>query len=217
MDEQSYHCQSGNPTDADLLRRCAAADGRALRLLFDRYQAPLAAYLYRVLGCREDAEEAVADVFVRVWRSAAGFMGDASIKNWLYRIALHVAIDLLRRRRRAPQSVVPFADLDAHLAAAAGDEPEQAFLDAYQHERDRHALQGALGRIGAEDRVLLGLLYFEGCSYETICALTGYSLATVKSRLYRARQRLQRRFVEIRDSDEALEPMDDACGRPAGG
>src|ERR1043166_4333498 len=96
MDQNRPGVDSGESADVDLLRRCAAGEAGALRLLFERYAGPLADYLYRILGSREDAEEAVADVFVRAWRAARGFKGDASVRSWLYRIALNVGIDRMR-------------------------------------------------------------------------------------------------------------------------
>lgn len=214
MDQNRSRGECGELADIDLLQRCGARETGAMRLLFDRYAGPLAEYLYRILGNREDAEEAVADVFVRAWRAAARFKGDASVKNWLYRIALHAAIDRLRRQRRTPGTVLPFADLDLRLAAPAAEEPERAFFSTYDRERDRRALRRALQQLKPEDRALLALRYFEGCSYEQIGAITGASLARVKSHLHRARQRLKRHFVALRDSDEALEPLDETTDEP---
>jgi RNA polymerase sigma-70 factor (ECF subfamily) len=205
-------------TDLDLLRQCASGDGRALRLLFQRHQRALAEYLYRLLGNREDAEEAVADVFLKAWRGAAAFQGNASVRNWLYRIAMHTAIDRLRRRRRTPVAHTSLSDLserDARLLSDAEDEPEAAFWGAYARGRDRRALRQALQRLRPEDRALLALHYFEECSYEQIGEITGYPLERIRSRLYRARQRLKRHFITLRDADENLEPLAEAVGDPS--
>jgi RNA polymerase sigma-70 factor, ECF subfamily len=209
MDQNRPSGDSGESSDVDLLRRCAAGEAGGLRLLFERHAGPLADYLYRILGSREDAEEAVADVFVRAWRAAGGFKGDAAVRSWLYRIALNVGIDRMRSRRRAPSAMVPFSDLEEQLVASVTDEPEAVFFSAYQRERDRRALRLALQRLAPRDRALLALLYFEGCSYEQIGEITGAPPVRVKSRLHDARQRLKRHFVAYRDSDEALEPQDD--------
>jgi RNA polymerase sigma-70 factor (ECF subfamily) len=207
MDQNLSPGQPADPSDADLLRRCAAADPGALGLLLERHGEALAGYLYRLLGNREDAEEAVADVFMRAWRAAGGFKGSASVRGWLYRIAYHLAIDRIRCRSPKPGKVLPFSELDAESVASMTDEPESVFFDAYQRDRDRLALRGALGQMEPRDRALLALHYLEGCSYEQIREITGYSLARVRSRLHRARQRLKRHFLALRDSDEAVETL----------
>jgi RNA polymerase sigma-70 factor (ECF subfamily) len=205
------------PPDLDLLRRCAAGESAAMRLLFERHQRPLTEYLYRMLEDREDAEEAVGDVFVKAWRGAAGFQGGASVRNWLYRIAMNVAIDRLRRRRRSPVGLTSFSALgerDARLIDESDDGPEAALLAAYQRAHDDAALRHALQRLAPQDRAILSLHYFEGCSYEQICEITGQSLGRVKSRLYRARKRLKDHFVTLRESDELLEPLEESLDPP---
>jgi RNA polymerase sigma-70 factor, ECF subfamily len=194
--------------DADLLRRCAAGEAEALRLLFDRHGGAMGQYLYRLLGSREDAEEVVVDVFMRAWRSAAGFRGSAPAHHWLYRIAYRLAIDRLRARPRLPGAVLPFSELDAESVASMTGEPEATFFSAYQRERDQGALRHALAELAPHDRTLLALHYLEECSYEEIRAITGGTLAGLKSRLHRARQRLKRRFLIYRDTDEAVETLD---------
>jgi RNA polymerase sigma-70 factor (ECF subfamily) len=190
MDQPSRSDLPLDRSDVELLRRCAAGEPAALDLLFDRYGGAVAQYLYRLLGNREDAEEAVVDVFMRAWRAAGGYL----------------AIDRLRRRPRLPGAVLPFSELDAETVVSMTDEPEAVFFDAYQRERDRQAVRQALTWLAPQDRALLALHYLEGCTYEQICQITGNSLARVRSGLYRARQRLKRHFVNLRDSDEALDP-----------
>jgi RNA polymerase sigma-70 factor (ECF subfamily) len=203
---------STEPTDEQLLARCTAGDAAALRLLFERHQRPLAEYLHRVLADREDAEEAVADVFLKVWRSAASFQGHAAVRNWLYRIATHTALDRLRRRKRQPATAASLSglgDRDLHLTAPPDGEPETMLLDADRRARDRHALYRALAQLDPRDRTLITLHYFSGCSYEQLCEITGDSLSSVKSRLHRARQRMRARFEAFRESHDPLVPLDE--------
>jgi RNA polymerase sigma-70 factor (ECF subfamily) len=139
------------------------------------------------------------------------------VRKWLSLIATHAAIDRLRRRRRRPIALTSLAELserDAALLGGTEDGPEVVFLDEYQRERDRRLLRRALGELPPEDRALLALHYFEGCSYEQICEITGLPLGRVRSRLYRARQRLKRHFVVLRDTDEVLEPLEETVGEP---
>jgi RNA polymerase sigma-70 factor (ECF subfamily) len=214
MDESQGPVYPVVAPDEELLRRCGA-EAEAMSALFDRHGEDLSRYLYRLLGSREDAEEAVVDVFLRAWRAANGFRATVSVRSWLYRIAYHLAIDRLRVRSRSPGQQVPFSDLDAESVASPDDEPEAVFIHAYRRERDLWALRGALARLAPEDRALLTLHYLEGCSYGQIEEITGLSLARLRSRLHRARQRLKRHFVALRDSDEALDTLDRKPEGPA--
>ena len=108
-------------TDEALLQACASGDQAAFRALFERYELALTRFFVHLLGSREDAEEAVVDTFVRVWRGAAAYRGEASARTWLYRIAHHLALDALRRRQRRPRAdlaLVPDEEQDHRLAAA---------------------------------------------------------------------------------------------------
>jgi len=203
--------RSEGEADETLLRQSAAGDNAAFRLLFDRYEPLLTRFFVRVLSSHEDAEEAVADTFLKLWRSASTFRAEATVRTWLFRIANHTAIDVLRRRQRQPvveTSFPPVADgevrpgEDTELA-----NPEAALVAGYQRERDHQALRLALAQLEPSERTLVALYYFEGCSYAQIREITGGSQARLKSRLHRARQRLKVHFVRLRDSDEDLEML----------
>src|ERR1051326_6026366 len=208
MDPPSIR-QAGGELDLVLLRLCATGDAEALRRLYDRYEGQLGQYLYRLLGSREDAEEALVDLFVRVWRGASGFRGETPVRTWLYRIALRLALDRLRRRRREQGASVPFDDLEAQLFGPGGGEPEGAFFATWQKDRDGRALRLALQQLKPIDRAVLAMHYFEGRSYAQIQEITGHTFAALKDRLYRARQRLKQHFVRLRESDEALEIVEE--------
>jgi RNA polymerase sigma-70 factor, ECF subfamily len=161
-----------------------------------------------LLGDREDAEEAMIDVFVRAWRGARDFQGGGAVRNWLYRIATHLAIDRQRRRRRTPDTRERLTDLserDSRLIAAAESQPEAVFFTSYQQRLDRAALCVALQHLTPEERVLIHLRYVEECSYEQMCDVLERSLPWVKTRLHRTRQRLRRLFEVYRESDHLLE------------
>jgi RNA polymerase sigma-70 factor, ECF subfamily len=204
--------------DEMLLRRCAAGETAAFRELLDRYEPLLARFFARALGNREDAEEAVIDTFLKVWRGAPAYREGATVRTWLYRIAHNTAIDALRRRSRQPivePSLASADDRDARLDPVADlANPEAALVAGYQQERDHRALRLALAQLAPAERTLVVLYYFEGCSYAQIGAITGASPTFIKNRLHRARQRLKVHFVRLRDSDEDLAMSDDPPADP---
>lgn len=208
----------GDDTDEVLLQRCASGDTDAFRHLFDRYEPLLARFFARTLGSREDAEEAAVDTLLKLWRRASTYRGEATVRTWVYRIASHTAIDVLRRRRRQPEvgAAVPLPGGQDECLAEAPElgNPEAAMLAGYQRRRDQQALRLALAQLAPLERTLVVLFYFEGHSYEQIRAITGVSLMGIKNRLYRARQRLKAHFVRLRDGDEDLDVLADPPADP---
>src|SRR5437588_11838184 len=89
---------SPSVTDQELIRRCSAGDEAALRLLFGRYHGMVYNLLFRMLGSRDDADELLPDVFLKVWHGAARFQSRANPATWIHRIAANACIDRLRRR-----------------------------------------------------------------------------------------------------------------------
>src|SRR5689334_22367653 len=84
--------------DRSLIRRCAGGDEAALRALYERYHGMVYNLLYRMLGSRDDADELLPDVFLKVWHGAARFQARSNPVTWIYRIASNACIDRLRRR-----------------------------------------------------------------------------------------------------------------------
>jgi RNA polymerase sigma-70 factor (ECF subfamily) len=199
--------------DETLLRQCGAGDTAAFRELFDRYEPPLMRFFLHVLGCREDAEEAVVDTFVKLWRGAPAYREEAKVRTWLYRIAKSTAIDSLRRRRRQPQvdaAVALSDDRDGRLERAPEPiDPAASLVAADRAERERKLLRGALARLDPAERTLLVLLYFEDRSYAEIAAITGTSVSRLKGLLYRARQRMKAFLAQPEGADGEEDPADD--------
>src|SRR5713101_8445142 len=89
---------SPSPTDQELIRRCSQQDEAALQALFARHQSMVYNLLYRMLGSRDDADELLPDVFLKIWNGAGRFQARANPATWIHRIASNTCIDRLRRR-----------------------------------------------------------------------------------------------------------------------
>lgn len=179
-----------------LLEMCKRQDQEALRILFRRHERPVYNLLYRMLSNREDAEEALAEVFVKVWRAAASFKGDAKFTTWLYRIASNTARDRLRSRMTRQE--VSFEDMAAddtdaleHFQGTA-ESPETAAIES----EDRARIVRAMQQLSEEDRLLVSLYHFQELDYDEIEQVTGISPSNLKVRLFRARQRLKKICAE---------------------
>ena len=177
--------------DRRLVQRCAERDPAALREIVGRYQPRLTRFLGRILGSREDTEEAALDVFLRVWQQAHRFEGRSSFATWLYRIAANVACDRVRQRA-AQGRTIPFqegAAQDRTLAESVN--AEEIALNHLEREERSRQLGQALQSLRVEDRLLLVLYYTEELGYEEIGRITNQSYPVLKMRLMRARRRLR--------------------------
>ena len=178
-------------TDQRLVHRCAERDQAALQELVQRYQPRLSRFLSRLLESREDTEEAVLDVFLRVWQQAPRFEGRASFATWLYRIASNVACDQLRQRTRQHRTTPLEDDTVGTGGLPESVSIEEAALNRLEGEERSKQVQRALQSLRVEDRLLLVLYYSEELGYEEIGQITKHSYPVLKMRLMRARRRLR--------------------------
>jgi RNA polymerase sigma-70 factor (ECF subfamily) len=195
------------PTDEELIRRCAQGNAEAVRELIRRFDAPLRRFLSRLVDRPDDVDDALAEVFVRLWRTAPRFRGECSGSRWIYRIAVTSATDLLRKRRRTERGQVP---LEATLATAGpqSEEPDRALMSAEWEARCRSLTRSAIASLKPDRRVLVTLHYLEGFTYRELAAVTGLPVTTVRMRLFAARRQMERHIRARLDDDEVLELED---------
>jgi RNA polymerase sigma-70 factor (ECF subfamily) len=209
-------CYDLSVSNEELLAGCARGDQESLRVLFGRHERPVYSLLYRMLGNHDDAEEALADVFVKVWRSASSFRGDASFTTWLYRIASNTARDVLRSRKSRPEvsledMVLNEAELLEHTGSDFED-PEEAVLRAAGNA----VLAAAMARLSDEDRLLVALYHLQDRTYEEIAEIMKQPTANLKVKLFRARQRLKKHCQAIEDEQEDDRGLRDSAAEPGG-
>jgi RNA polymerase sigma-70 factor (ECF subfamily) len=175
--------------DQELVESCRKGDRAALAVLITRYQRPLFNAAYRVLGNTEDACDVTQAVFLKVAERLDDYDPRSKFFSWIYRITLNEAIDVLRRNRRQE----PLED-ETVLPAAENSNPEAC----YYHGEIAERIQRALMRLKVDDRALLTLKHFSGCSYREIGEILQLEEKTVKSRLFEARQRLSALLQDLK-------------------
>lgn len=197
MEAGSYDLSVSNE---ELLDRCREHDQDALQVLFRRHERPVYGLLLRMLDNREDAEEALAEVFVKVWRSADKFRRESKFTTWLYRITANTARDMLRTRRN---QTVSFEDMTAWDAEAAMDSQDERTDpgEALLRSEDKAMLMAALRKLNEEDRLLITLYHLQESSYDEISGILNAPPATLKVRIFRARQRLRQHFEALAKGD----------------
>ncbi len=163
--------------DHDLVTAIAAGREEALGALYDRYHRQCFAFGLRILGGEQDAEEAVQETFVRVWRSAAQYdSSKAGVASWVLSITRNLCIDELRRRRRR---VPEMPTLEGALEVASG---ERTDLEA-EREIIGQQVRAALGGLTSEQRSAIELVYFHGLTSQEVGQILGVPAPTVRSRL----------------------------------
>ncbi len=167
--------------DLPLVERCRQGDRKAFAVLVARYQGPLYNAAYRVLGNVEDARDITQGVFLKIAERLDEYDPKFKFFSWIYRIAINDSLNLLRRNGRDEP-----LDEDA-LPGPDNTSPEWKASEA---ELSRH-VQVALMGMKAEDRVVITLRHFSGCSYLEIAQVLDLDEKMVKSRLFEARQRLR--------------------------
>lgn len=177
-------------SDEELVARSVGGDTDSFNQLIKRWEKPIYALAYRTLGREEDARDVCQETFLRAFRALDGFKGQAKFSSWLYRIALNLCRDWMRRERRAP--VLPTPDgVDLVELAGEGDGVER--LDETVARRDLgRAVARAMRSLPEEQRAAVVLKEYHGLTFQEIADLLGCPLSTVKTRLYQGLTVLRR-------------------------
>ena len=154
--------------------------------LVERHQTTVFRTLARLTGEREGLEDMAQEVFLRLFRALPHFRGEAQISTFLYRIVVNVVNDEFRDRKKA-RLASPIEDEDARDLAYSSAGP--AVLA--ERAQMKQAVEAGLRQLTPHDRAILTLHYQEGRSYEEIAAILDLPMGTVKTHLYRARERLK--------------------------
>ena len=184
---------SPDPTDLDyaLLKRLARGDAEALEEFVRRHQQRVYQIAYRLLRDHLESEDAVQEVFLKVYENAHRFEPKAKVSAWLHRITANHCLNLLRRRR-------PMGSLDQEEGTGPPD-PGANPLEILE-ERDLHRrLEELLEELPENQRRALILKRFAGLSYQEIGEALGLSPQAVDGLLKRARQFLRKALKEYLD------------------
>jgi len=172
--------------DREVIEACQRGDYDAFRLLFETYKDRVYSIALRYSGDEAAAMDIAQETFLKLLSSIQTFRGDASLETWLYRIVVNRCLD----HQRSSRKLMPFIEdlLDA------GENQLKKLLRT-EVEND---VQSIVGKLPADQRIVIVLRYTEGLSYEEIAAILNCSKGTVASRLNRAHSVLERRLSHLR-------------------
>lgn len=172
-----FTSDTSGPEDAEFVRRSLAGDTDAFGVLVTRYQHVMYTVALRMLGNAEDAKDVTQDAFVKAFRQLATFDSSYRFFSWMYRIVINECLNLIRARRR----IEPLEG-----AVATVGNPFDATL---AHQR-RNQIEAAMLQLPPDYRSVVVLRHFAEETYAGIAEALDIPEATVKSRLYSARQLL---------------------------
>jgi RNA polymerase sigma-70 factor, ECF subfamily len=177
-------------TDEELVARSVAGDADSFNQLILRWERPIYALAYRVIGRDEDARDVVQETFLRAFRALPGFKGQAKFSSWLYRIALNLCRDWIRRQKRTPVVAAPEGVDVIEMAAEQG--PVESIEDLVARNQLSETVAVAMQKLPEEQRTAIILKEYHGLTFQEIADLQGCPLSTVKTRLYQGLSVLRR-------------------------
>jgi RNA polymerase sigma-70 factor (ECF subfamily) len=180
--------------DSELVARAASGSEGGFEELVKRYQRPISAYVYRMVGDYEAALDLTQEIFMKVYGSLARYRSEFKFSTWIYKIAHNAAVDHLRRSAAREQSIFKGAEGDQYeLPIESGKlSPE---IESERKER-RLEIETVVCSLPAAYRELIILRHSQDLTYEEIVEVTGLPLGTVKNRLFRAREMMRQQFVD---------------------
>lgn len=186
-------------TDEELVDRATQGDTDAFNVLVKRWERAIYALAYRVIGRDEDARDVCQEAFLRAYRGLGRFKGQAKFSSWLYRIALNLCRDWLRKERRVGFVQPPE---DEELGERAVVDPINDSVEDLLLRRDLgRAVSKAMATLPDEQRIVIVLKEYHGLTFREIADLVGCPLSTVKTRLYQGlavlRRQLARRGLDL--------------------
>jgi len=186
--------------EASIIAELKAGSEEAYEWLIAHYHQPVYGLVYRILNDPADAADTTQEVFLKVFRGIKRFHGEASLKTWIYRIALHEASNQrrwwFRHKRRETTMEAPTGEDEGQgfaLKETLVDEHDSPF-DCAAHEEVRTRVEQELAQVPEPYLTTVVLRDIEGLSYEEVAEILQVSLGTVKSRLMRGRFALKKRL-----------------------
>jgi RNA polymerase sigma-70 factor, ECF subfamily len=191
---------SADTSDLSLVQRVQRGDKSAFDVLVRKYQHKVVKLVMRYMRDPADAEDVAQEAFIKAYRALPQFRGDSAFYTWLYRIAINTAKNAIVSRDRSPveydldlQNSEESYDMQGRLADT--ETPEALVLT----EEIRTIVNRAIEALPEDLRTAIVLRELEGMSYEEIAAAMECPVGTVRSRIFRAREAIDRKLVDVFD------------------
>lgn len=177
-------------------------DVESFNQLIVRWQRPIYALAYRTIGREEDARDVCQETFLRAYRALPGFKGQSKFSSWLYRIALNLCRDWMRKQRRTPVMQAPEGVELTDLAAERG--PVESIETLVERRQLSGVVAAAMARLPEDQRTAILLKEYHGMTFQEIADLQGCPLSTVKTRLYQGLSVVRRHLEQAGTTADVL-------------
>ncbi|WP_185231441.1 RNA polymerase sigma factor RpoE [Teredinibacter franksiae] len=189
--------QPASQTDEQLVARVQKGDKRAFDLLVLKYQHKILAIISRFVKDSAEVQDVAQEAFIKAYRALPNFRGDSAFYTWIYRIAINTAKNHLVSRGRRP----PSSDVDVEDAEYYSGSEQLKDLGSPEGQMMRDQLETvvhkALRSLPEDLRTAVTLREMEGMSYEEIAEVMGCPVGTVRSRIFRARESIDKQMAPL--------------------
>ncbi|MCP3127968.1 MULTISPECIES: RNA polymerase sigma factor RpoE [Shewanella] len=188
---------SGQISDQQLVERVQRGDKNAFNLLVLKYQSKVISLISRYVRNQADVTDVAQEAFIKAYRALPNFRGESAFYTWLYRIAVNTAKNyLVSQGRRAPANDVDAEDAEYYEGSDALKEfasPERLMLS----DEIKKVIFDTLETLPEELRMAISLRELDGMSYEDIAIVMDCPVGTVRSRIFRAREAIDKKLQPL--------------------
>jgi RNA polymerase sigma-70 factor, ECF subfamily len=188
--------RSQQDIDRDTLARVAGGNQTAFATLYDRLSGPLYSLAVRMLGDAAEAQDALQDVFLQIWRRAANYDAkQSSVFSWAILMTRGRVIDRLRARGRRLRVVAASTDEADYLPATADASVASSGADTVEGNDEAERVRSIVNKLPAEQRQAIELAFFTDLTHQEIAAQLNQPLGTIKARIRRGLLKLRERIA----------------------
>lgn len=190
--------------DNDLVKLIQKGDTDLYSYIIERYQGKLFAYLYRLIGGREEAEDLLQDVFIKAFKNLRSYDTDRKFSSWIYRIAHNEAVNYIKRK--SLKRFISWEDITSTKDKLAGNSTEDGVDKEWMRQESIQEVDKAIDRLPAKYKQVLLLRYYSEKSYEEISEILLKPVNTVGTLINRAKKKLAEEMEifnqKTKDADE---------------
>lgn len=193
--------------DQQLVRKVQAGDKRAFDLLVLKYQHKIFGLISRYVSDSHEVQDVAQEAFIKAYRALPKFRGDSAFYTWLYRIAINTAKNhLVSRGRRPPGSDVEVEDAEYYETGSALRDVDTPENQLFKQELE-DVVNRAIGELPDDLRSAVTLREFDGLSYEEIADIMDCPVGTVRSRIFRAREAIDKQVRAQLEGEDARDAI----------